>query len=1064
MRTLIFTLLLWLATTFPMLAQNNAPVAVNDSIEVMEQVAVLIDVKANDYDPDGDQIYIASVDPLLGEAEPRDEKIWYRSWQSTGTDLVRYTIRDNQSPPLVSSFGRVNIRVLFNPDVPVAVADTFELMQLLPHSIHPLANDTDLNGDMLKINEIFSMINCSVQINPDSISVTIIPGLSGVSTFKYQVKERGTGTGYLSGRVSVRVIGIENPDMPVIRPDTAYTTGGLAAGIAVLENDTDPQGELTEINGFSQGSYGTVTQSGDSLVYLPELSFAGVDGFTYGIREKSDPSVYTAYVAVTVYVGKNPNCPIAVTDHASGITARPVTIDVLANDTDINGDSFVIKDVSGGTITAGNTIVFQSSPLAMGLDSIFYRIEESGNSLSYSEWTPVYIALAVNPDLPVAVNDTVSTHAGIPVEIRPLLNDLNNAEDTLILRFAAVVYPRQGDVSTSGDVVTFVPAYQAEGLQEITYFIRGDENSYPLASGKILVNITSQAYYDSLQVNNINAGVQANGLLFSKFRNVPGATGFSEFEPHYRFPKDALSNTIFTGRLWVGGLDAGGTLHMMGDLYSEDGMGIQAGPVSDVYDSVHYLEFGRTWKLSRQEIAHHRQNYQDPGYQPLEAILTWPGNGNPALGQAPQLAPYADLNGDGFYNCMDGDYPLIRGDQSIFFMANDDTQQGATGALPMKTEVHGMVYGFDAPADTALYNSVFVHYDIINRSANVYSNTWIGNFTDLDIGFATDDYLASDVGRGSYYGYNGTETDGNGQYFAYGDNPPAQSVTVLSGPLMDIDGLDNPDGICNGSVNGLCFGNDIIDDERMGLSTFGYFHTIIDGGYIDPPPVTEMDRYDFMTGRWNDSTRFVYGGNAHAEWGAVGPECNYMFPGSSDPLNWGTSCNEPEGGYNQGTKFWTEEETGNAPGDRRGVGAMGPFTFNPGQVQEIEIAYCTGQGNAGAGSSVQHLLRIIDSLIYKVAHGEVIIPTSELGIQPAGNVGSFSIRPNPASACITLHGLPAGQPAEYAIYSLAGNRVAEGRCMQGVAPLIDIHRLAAGMYIIRITTGKTTLSAKFIRQ
>jgi len=221
MRSFIFTLMLFVSAVFSTLAQNNAPVAVTDSIEVMEQVTVLIDVKANDYDPDGDQIFIQTINPSLGDAGIVDEKIWYRSNVYTGSDLVRYTIRDDQTPPLVSSVGRIEINLLFNPDIPVAVADTFELMQLLPHSINPLANDVDINGDVLKINEIFSMVNCSVQINPDSLSVTIIPGLASLSTFKYQLKETNTGTGYLSRRVTVRVNVVDNPDMPVIRPDTA---------------------------------------------------------------------------------------------------------------------------------------------------------------------------------------------------------------------------------------------------------------------------------------------------------------------------------------------------------------------------------------------------------------------------------------------------------------------------------------------------------------------------------------------------------------------------------------------------------------------------------------------------------------------------------------------------------------------------------------------------------------------------------------------------------------------------------------------------------------------------
>lgn len=138
------------------IGQNNAPVAVPDSLEVMEQVQVLIDVKANDYDPDGDQILLNSVNPNFGEVQVVDEHIQYRSFPGISYDYFRYSIRDDQSPPLISSHVMVKITLLYNPDIPVAVADTFELMKLLPHNINLVSNDYDLNGDAYKINEIRS--------------------------------------------------------------------------------------------------------------------------------------------------------------------------------------------------------------------------------------------------------------------------------------------------------------------------------------------------------------------------------------------------------------------------------------------------------------------------------------------------------------------------------------------------------------------------------------------------------------------------------------------------------------------------------------------------------------------------------------------------------------------------------------------------------------------------------------------------------------------------------------------------------------------------------------------
>ncbi|MBK6964462.1 MAG: T9SS type A sorting domain-containing protein [Bacteroidales bacterium] len=897
--------------------------------------------------------------------------------------------------------------------------------------------------------------------------MTVTPGLGSLSTFNYSLQERTTGTDYTSDFVKVRILVLDNPDIPVINPDTAYATGGIAVSIPVLDNDSDPQGDAIEINTINQASDGLVTLNGDEITYLPDLSFTGPDQFQYNIRETADHSIYSDKTTVKVFVSKNPDCPVGIEDNASGTTAVPMTIDVLANDYDINGDPLEIKDVSRGTITTDHKILFQSLPTALGQDSIFYRVMQANNSSSFSEWTKVNIQLAVNPDLPVAVDDYATAHAGIPIEIRPLVNDIGNAEDTLILSSASnnAFVPRQGAVYTTDDVVNYVPAFQAGGSDVIRYAVKGNGGNSTLAMGKIYVTITKQPYYDSLQVNNINAGVHANGSLFSKHMElpVPISSGLGDMGPHFRFPVDACSSTIFSGSLWLGGFDQTGELHFSGQRYTETGHDFRTGPISGTYDTSHYLKFGRTWKISRGEIEHHKQNYHQPGYQPVEAILTWPGNGNPALGQAAQLAPYADLSNDGIYNCMDGDYPLIRGDQTVFFMYNDDSPRPENETNPLGIEIHAMVYGFDAPTDTALFNTVFVHYDLINRSSNSYNDCYLGIFTDLDIGLYSDDYIASDVTRGSYYGYNGKDIDGNGQYCTYGDNPPAQAVTILAGPLKYDDGLDNPIGGCDESINGLNFGNDIIDDERLGMTVFSNFWVYNEGGF-DPPELYGIHYYNYMKGIFNDFTPFMYGGNGHTGSGATGTECNFMFPGNSDPLNWGTDCEFPEGGYNQGTKFWTEEESGNNPGDRRGLGAIGPFSFSPGQVHEVEVAYCTGQGNSGPASSVDQLLRNIDSLLFKVAHNGLIVPNNALSIRPEASDETFGIYPNPSSTFITVQGIPLNKPAEYAVYSMVGTMVTSGKWLPGDQAAIDVRNLTKGMYIIKLTTDKSVLSGKFIRE
>ena len=84
-----------------------------------------------------------------------------------------------------------------------------------------------------------------------------------------------------------------------------------------------------------------------------------------------------------------------------------------------------------------------------------------------------------------------------------------------------------------------------------------------------------------------------------------------------------------------------------------------------------------------------------------------------------------------------------------------------------------------------------------------------------------------------------------------------------------------------------------------------------------------------------------YGGDAFNSSDVVGPECNYMFPGDSDPDNIGTGGVAPNGGYNTNGKYWTEEECGNAPSDRRGLAMVGPFSFGAGSMKELDYAMIT---------------------------------------------------------------------------------------------------------------------------
>jgi hypothetical protein len=373
-----------------------------------------------------------------------------------------------------------------------------------------------------------------------------------------------------------------------------------------------------------------------------------------------------------------------------------------------------------------------------------------------------------------------------------------------------------------------------------------------------------------------------------------------------------------------------------------------------------------------------------------------------------------------------------------------------------------MAYAYDNPDDSLLNKTIFIHYDIYNRSEKTYSNTYFGLWTDFDIGYAYDDFVGCNVELGSYYGYNGTDYDGSGEPEAYGLNPPVQSVTVIAGPFMDDDGEDNPGGGCDHSINGLNFGDGVVDNERYGLTRFTYHEN--SGGSATGDPNVAAEYYNYLRGMWKDNTAVLYGGNGHLNYGAVGPECRFMYPNDSDPCNWGTDGAWPNGGYNQGGKYWTEEEVGNAPYDKRGLGVSGPFTFEPGERQEVELAFSVGRGAEGPASGMQDLFNNLATLFNRVNNGEIIIPAEELAVHEAGaEPAEVKVFPNPARDIINVTIVSEDNNAyQYRIFNNLGTLVGQGNILAGSMHEINIKNLESGFYIIKVI-GSTPASAKFIK-
>ncbi|HQQ11791.1 MAG TPA: T9SS type A sorting domain-containing protein [Bacteroidales bacterium] len=515
--------------------------------------------------------------------------------------------------------------------------------------------------------------------------------------------------------------------------------------------------------------------------------------------------------------------------------------------------------------------------------------------------------------------------------------------------------------------------------------------------------------FEWLDVNNIRARINGGG---DTWWDLDG-------NAKYFVPKNGTATSMFSGALWIGGLDINNQLKLAAQRYRSSGNDYWTGPLTTdgtaAVDNPVCAQYDKHFKMTRAAVDEFLA-HTDPltgafipsdDYVIPKEILEWPAHGDVSKNQSYYLAPFYDVDGDGDYNPQAGDYPyydidnslcktrtptmdesiegvitgsvladqVIKGDQTIWWVFNDkgnfhsETQGSAIGM-----EIRAQVFGF--ATNDEINNMTFYSYEIINRSTFELTNTFFSQWVDPDLGFAGDDFIGCDIQRGLGFCYNGKAVDGSGTPESYGDQPPAIGVDFFQGPYMDplpedrpkYRQLSGPNGevileqLCNESINGINFGDGIPGNERFGMRRF-LFHNNSSGDLGDPS--TAPQYYNILRGKWKNGQPMSYGGNAFpGNPGVVGPECDFMFPGDTDPCNWGTGGAIPNGGYTQNGYYWTEETGNNGspndPADRRFLHSAGPFTLKPGAVNYITVGIPWARATSGGPMASVELLKTVD--------------------------------------------------------------------------------------------------------
>ncbi|MFW0998386.1 tandem-95 repeat protein [Vibrio parahaemolyticus] len=442
-----------------------APVAdiVADKATVVEDTPTIIKVLGNDtFEGDGK---VVSLDTNNGPANgtvsinPDGSVTYTPNDNYHGADSFTYIVTSGG----VSESTTVNVDVTPVNDVPVAKDDTATTQEDTAVTIDVLPNDTDIDGDTLRIGSAsVPETQGKVEIVDDKLVFTPAENFHGDAEITYTITD-----GALTDQATVNVTVTAVNDTPVVESNIADQT--LAEDFTPYSIDlntafSDVDGELTfSVSGNSNIQVAIVN---GIATFTPTADWNGSEALTFTATDPSGESV-SQTVNFTV-------APVAdiVADSARVVEDTPTIIKVLGNDTFEGDDKVVSLDTNNGpangtvSVNPDGSVTYTPNDNYHGEDTFTYIVTSGG----VSESAIVEVNVTPVNDAPVAKDDISTTQEDTAVTIDVMPNDTDVDGDTLFIQSASVPSD-QGTVEIVDGKLVFTPAENFNGDTEITYTV-----------------------------------------------------------------------------------------------------------------------------------------------------------------------------------------------------------------------------------------------------------------------------------------------------------------------------------------------------------------------------------------------------------------------------------------------------------------------------------------------------------------------------------------------------------------------------------------------------------------
>ncbi len=451
---------------------NNEPDARNDAGVTVVGKPVRLNVLANDTDPDNDPLFVAQLPTLVRPADRTvdgldlsltpDGELFFNP-DAAGTYVFNYSATDGEETDVAQI--RVEVGAPTENRPPIAVRDDVVIPAGGSRLVYVLENDGDPDGDIVGLVGHTGDDGLTVQeVEGVGYLVTVAPGAPARPTFRYEISDGKADP--VSAVVVVAVTDSVTVDQPpVARADVVEVRAGGKVHVPVLKNDYDPEGGALEVVSVTPFDGADVAPGLNGQTVDIGVDAGVVSSFTlsYTVADEAG-NQSSAFLEVRIVPADEVNRPpIARTDTGRTRSGVPVLIEVVANDSDPDGDIIAAENIrsqpTGGTARVEDgAVVYTPSDTFTGTDRFTYALVDAGGEIAIGEVLVGVMPLAGANRAPEAFDDTVEAVAGsAPLVFDVLDNDSDPDGDRV--HVTTVGTPASGgtEVAADGGAVVFTP-------------------------------------------------------------------------------------------------------------------------------------------------------------------------------------------------------------------------------------------------------------------------------------------------------------------------------------------------------------------------------------------------------------------------------------------------------------------------------------------------------------------------------------------------------------------------------------------------------------------------------